>query len=226
MKPDDSWLDAMWPFVRDNLPASPATVLEIGCGPLGGFVPMLRSEGYDAVGVDPEAPNGHDYQQTEFERHIPPSQVDVVVASTSLHHVRDLGEVLDAVSTAFAPGGTLIVLEWASERFDAATAQWCFERLPAAESHDEANWLQRHRDHWQASDQPWDAFFQAWLQEESLHPSDDILRELDLRFEQKNCRFGPYCFPALPGTTMDDEQMAIDENRIQATAVQYTAVRR
>jgi 2-polyprenyl-3-methyl-5-hydroxy-6-metoxy-1,4-benzoquinol methylase len=39
-----------------GLPAPPARVLEIGCGPLGGFVPMLRASGYDATGVDPRAP--------------------------------------------------------------------------------------------------------------------------------------------------------------------------
>ena len=46
------WLDARWPFVRAHLPPAPARVLEIGCGPEGGFVPAMREHGYDAVGVD------------------------------------------------------------------------------------------------------------------------------------------------------------------------------
>jgi len=29
-------------------------MVEVGCGPLGGFVPMLRADGYDAVGIDPQ----------------------------------------------------------------------------------------------------------------------------------------------------------------------------
>ena len=45
-----------------------AEVVEIGCGPLGGFVPMLRSSGYKALGVDPEAPDGERYRHVEFER--------------------------------------------------------------------------------------------------------------------------------------------------------------
>ena len=50
---DDPWLAAVWPFVRDQLAPGSATVLEIGCGTLGGFVPVLLDGGYDAVGVDP-----------------------------------------------------------------------------------------------------------------------------------------------------------------------------
>ena len=47
------WFDARWPFVRAHLPPAPARVLEIGCGPEGGFVPTMREHGYDAEGVDP-----------------------------------------------------------------------------------------------------------------------------------------------------------------------------
>jgi hypothetical protein len=52
---DDPWLAAMWPFVARRLPPPPATVLEVGCGSKGGFVPELTAGGYDAVGIDPAA---------------------------------------------------------------------------------------------------------------------------------------------------------------------------
>jgi hypothetical protein len=55
---EDPWLAAVWPFVRDQLPPAPASVLEVGCGTLGGFVPVLLDGGHQAVGVDPEAPDG------------------------------------------------------------------------------------------------------------------------------------------------------------------------
>jgi hypothetical protein len=42
MAPDDRWLAAVWPFVREQLPAGPAGVLEVGCGTLGGLVPALQ----------------------------------------------------------------------------------------------------------------------------------------------------------------------------------------
>lgn len=69
MSARDLWLAANWRFVVDALPAAPARVVEIGCGSEGGFVPRLRADGYDAVGVDPEAPAGPErYHRVEFER--------------------------------------------------------------------------------------------------------------------------------------------------------------
>ena len=125
MTSDERWLAANWPFVRAWLPAAPARVLEIGCGPLGGFVSMMEAAGYQATGVDPEAPPGPSYRQAEFERHAVPDQLDAIVACTSLHHVADLAAVLDLAAQAPVPGGRAVVVEWARERFDEATASWC-----------------------------------------------------------------------------------------------------
>jgi hypothetical protein len=41
-------------------------VIDLGCGKLGGFVPALLSTGYDAVGVNPEAPEDPGFHQGEF----------------------------------------------------------------------------------------------------------------------------------------------------------------
>jgi len=87
MTPGERWLDTLWPLIRARLPAAPARVVEVGCGSLGGFVPMLRADGYDAVGIDPQAPDDAHYQPIEFERAELPHQIDAVIASTSLHHV-------------------------------------------------------------------------------------------------------------------------------------------
>jgi hypothetical protein len=50
MTPGEHWLATLWPLVRAHLPAPPARVVDIGCGPHGGFVPFLHSNGYDAAG--------------------------------------------------------------------------------------------------------------------------------------------------------------------------------
>ena len=123
MTPDDPWLVAVWPFVRGQLPPAPATVLEVGCGRLGGFVPTLLDADYHAVGVDPEAPEGPGYHRVEFERYEPPQPVECVVASLSLHHVADLDEALDRLQALLVPSGVLVVVEWAWEQFDEATAR-------------------------------------------------------------------------------------------------------
>jgi 2-polyprenyl-3-methyl-5-hydroxy-6-metoxy-1,4-benzoquinol methylase len=106
------WLAAGWRFVRDQLPAAPATVLEIGCGPLGGFVPACIDAGYDAIGVDPSAPEGSPYRRTTFEELDEPRRFDAIVASASLHHVDDLDDVLDRAKAMLVPGGTIVVVEW------------------------------------------------------------------------------------------------------------------
>ena len=129
MTPGERWLAATWPFVRSGLPAPPARVVDLGCGPLGGFVPMLRAGGYDAVGIDPQAPEEAHYQRIEFERADLPQQVDAVIASTSLHHVADPAQVIDRMTSTLIGGGAVVVVEWAWEKFDEQTAEWCFERL-------------------------------------------------------------------------------------------------
>ena len=219
MTHDERWLASNWPFVRASLPAAPARIIEIGCGPLGGFVPMLESAGYQATGVDPEAPPGPSYRQVEFERYEVPRQVDAVVACASLHHVADLAAVLDLAAAALIPGGHAVIVEWAHERFDEATARWCFARLPGPDEH--RGWLHERLAQWRESGQPWDACLRSWVQAEGLHPGRDILDELGARFDSEPVTYGPFFFADLAGTSQADEQAAIDSGLIQANRIQY-----
>jgi SAM-dependent methyltransferase len=222
MTPDDPWLGAVWPFVRDQLPPPPARVLEVGCGSLGGFVPALLDDGYQAVGVDPEAPEGPHYQQLELERYDPPWPVECVVASASLHHVADLDAALDRLQALLLPDGVLVVVEWAWERFDDATARWCFARLtPGAEP----GWLRKHQERWAASGQPWDAYLRAFATEEGLYPGEAIVRGLDSRFTRRFYAEGPRFFAALPATSEAEERAAIEAGQIRAGGIRYAATR-
>ena len=178
-------------------------MVEIGCGPLGGFVPMLRSAGYAANGVDPEAPDGPWYHQVEFERYQMRGPAQAIVACTSLHHVAVLGEVLNLAGTALVAGGALVVVEWARERFDEGTARWCFDRLPPPSG--DHGWLQHRRDEWRASGLPWDGYGRGWAEEEGLHAGQDIVRELDARFDRQLLTYGPYFFPDLADISEDSE---------------------
>ncbi len=225
MTPDERWLAAVWPVVRDQLPPAPARVTELGCGPLGGFVPQLRAAGYQASGVDPAAPAGPGYHQVGFEHWDPPGASDAMLACTSLHHVADLGRALDLMHAALRPGGTLVVVEWARERFDEATARWCFARLPADRG--EPNWLQELCGQWRDSGQSWAACCRSWAAAERLHTGQDILRALGRRFDATGpVSYGPYFFPDLAGITDQDEQAAIDGGQIQPGRIRYTGRRR
>ena len=117
-----------------------------------------------------------------------------------------------------------MVVEWARERFDEATARWCFDRLPQPLG--DPGWLQRRQDQWRASGLPWDDYCRAWAQEEGLHAGQDIIRELDARFDQQSLAYGPYFFPDLAGLSEDDEQAAIDAGDIQANRIAYVGQRR
>jgi SAM-dependent methyltransferase len=221
MTADQRWLAAMWPSVRAHLPPAPAAVVELGCGPLGGFVPALFREGYEAVGVDPEAPEAPGYHQTRFEDYEPPRPVDGVVASTSLHHVGDLDEVVNRVAATLVPHGAVVVVEWAWGRFDEATVRWCFARLAPPAPGTEPGWLHRHQEAWAAAGEPWDAYRRRWAITEGLHTSQEIVRALDARFERQLCTHGPYFFADLRDTSEADEQAAIDAGQIQATRILY-----
>jgi SAM-dependent methyltransferase len=211
------WLATLWPLVRARLPAPPARVLDLGCGPLGGFVPFLRSSGYDAVGVDPEAPDTADYHRVHFEQVELPQRFDAAIASTSLHHVDEPGEVIDRLAGTLRSGGALVVVEWAWEKFDEATARWCFQRL----GDDEETWLHRRYDEWAASGEEWQIHVREWASRERLHRGADVLRLLDKRFARRSLEDGPYFFPDLADTTSADEQAAIDAGEIQATRIDW-----
>src|SRR5215472_12107791 len=152
--PDEIWLAATWPFVRGELPSPPARVAELGCGTSGGHVPALLRAGYDATGIDPEAPEGAEYRRSGFEDYRPGAPVDAVIASVSLHHVCDPGAVLDHVCEVLRPHGTMVVVEWNSEHLDEAAARWCFgHRLRDPE--EPGAWLAGLRAEWAASSLPW-----------------------------------------------------------------------
>jgi SAM-dependent methyltransferase len=222
----EDWLRSGWSFVRPALPPPPGDVLEIGCGSQGGFVPALLADGYTATGIDPDAPEGTAYVQAEFEGYDPPRAADAVVASTSLHHVADLGVALDRVAAVLKPGGTAVIIEWDVESFDEPTARWCFDRLPAPGPADEPGWLHRRRDEWLASGQSWPDYIEGWRAGEGLHPVREILRGLDARFSRRSCDCGPYFFPDLDQVTEAGEQAAIDAGQIRATRIHYTGTLR
>jgi len=205
------------------LPPAPAHVIDLGCGSEGGFVPRLHANGYDALGVDPQAPAGADYQRAEFESASLPEQVEAVVASTSLHHVADPAHVIDRITTALTPGGRLVVVEWVWENFDEETASWCFTRL---RSDDEAGWLHHRRNEWLESGLQWPNYLRDWAERERLHRGAELVRLLNERLQCEFLEHSPYFFLKITDTTGADEQAAIDAGQIRATRIDWVGSRR
>jgi hypothetical protein len=180
----------------------------------------MRQRGYDAVGVDPAAPSGSGYLQMNVEQYAPASPAHAIVACTSLHHVGDLGDVLDHARAILAPRASLIVVEWAYERFDETTARWCFDRLPDS---DDPDWLHDHRRRWLASGEPWNGYRDAWAKQEGLHDGHTMIEALRARFRTRLLSRTPYFFPDLHATGETEEQAAADAGEIQATGIRYVA---
>jgi SAM-dependent methyltransferase len=213
----DARLEALWPRIRSALPAPPATVVEIGCGSRGGFVPMLLRNGYQAVGIDPHAPEGPRFQRSQYEQADLALRVDAVIACTSLHHVGNPAEVLAKAAGSLASEGSAIVVEWDWESFDEPTAQWCFGRL----GRDSDGWLRHHRERWTESGQAWGSYLRSWATHEGLHSGADLVRELDQHFERLSCARGAYFFPDLADTSEADELGAIASGDVRATRIDY-----
>jgi SAM-dependent methyltransferase len=108
-------------FVLSQLPSTPARVLEVGCGE-GELALGVASAGYDVVAIDPEAPEGPIFRRTTIEAFADPGPFDAVVASLSLHHVHDLGGVLDKLVRLL--DGSLILNEHAWDRLEPMTPEW------------------------------------------------------------------------------------------------------
>ena len=217
---DRVWLSAMWPFVRGQLPPAPARVVELGCGPVGGHVPALIQAGYDATGVDPEAPEGSAYVRAAFEEYRPEGPVDAVIASVSLHHVDDPGAALDHVTDMLCPDGVLVVVEWVCEDLDEATARGCFRHQLRGQDEPGA-WLPGLYAGWAVSGLGWDDFFWAWLDEHGLHRAAAIRHQLEARFTATHLSSGPYYFPDLLDADSRAEQAAIDAGQIRAGCLRY-----
>src|SRR5437899_12527739 len=112
MTSGERWLAATWPCVRAHLPRAPARIMDVGCGRSGGFVPVLRSNGYDAIGIDPQAPDEPHYQRLEFEQAAIPHQVDVAIASLALHHLYSPPKVIRLIASTLDSAGTVVVRAW------------------------------------------------------------------------------------------------------------------
>src|SRR5829696_226144 len=127
------WQRSVEEFVLGQICEPPARVLEIGCGK-GELARTLARAGHCVTAIDLRAPEGPIFSRVRIEEFNDPGSFDHAVANLSLHPVEDLGKVLDRVANLIRAGGALVVIEFAWDRFDEATAEWAMKRLPAASS--------------------------------------------------------------------------------------------
>jgi hypothetical protein len=191
-------------FVFDQLPPPPQRVLEVGCGREGGLVDELVAHGYDAVGVDPDAPEGERFRREEFQR--VSGSWDAVVAGRVLHHVNPLGPSLDHLAS-LAP--LLVVDEFAWNRIDPAAQDW---------------YEGQHRMLRAAGAEPYGpASLDDWrLRHAGLHPDELLLDALRARYDELAFERVPYMYRWLGGPSSEAlEQSLVDAGAFPAIGIHW-----
>jgi SAM-dependent methyltransferase len=117
--------------LKPLLPAPPARVLEAGCG-RGALAVALAALGYEVTGVDRNAEMaGAAARRGVFVIQADVQDVsgeyDVVLFTRSLHHAERLDGILAHAAALLAPGGRLVIEEFAWERVDRAAAHFLYD---------------------------------------------------------------------------------------------------
>ncbi len=204
-------------FVRARLPPRGGRVLEVGCGD-GELAFALSAAGHDVTGIDPGATPGSILRRVSLEDFTDDSVFDAAVARLSLHHIHDLAGTVDKLAALLAPHGSLILIEFASERMRGATADWYYHqrRALAAAGHADAAF--------RAGADRGPSGIVAELA--GLHGFAAIRAALNRRFTECFIAWTPYLYryrlhPALEPL----ERTLIAEAAIAATGVRYVARR-
>jgi ubiquinone/menaquinone biosynthesis C-methylase UbiE len=220
------WQRRVEGFVLDQIGDPPARVLEVGCGK-GDLAYALDRAGYSVTAIDPRAPEGPIFRRVGIEEFSEPGPFDHVVAILSLHHVEDISGALDKIVSLLRAGGTLVVVEFAWDRIDAATAEWALARLPDASASVKRLWLERcccgraHEGGNEVRHLHAEAHVARWADEEGLHSSGRMLEQIGRRFAQRSFSWRPYLYPDLDDTSEADELVAIEAGEINATSFCY-----
>ncbi len=198
-------------FVKAQLPPPSARVLEVGCGN-GRLARALDDLGHRVTAIDPAAPEGAIFQPVSLEDFADPVGFDAVVASRSLHHIPDLHAALAKVQSLLDPGGRLIVVEQAWDRFDAPTASWYLEQRRAMDPGAPSS-LQTCLAKWEAA-------------HADLHTFAAMRRELDRHFTERFFAWTPNLYAQLGHGLEAEERRLIEAGDIQATGFVYVGTRR
>lgn len=202
-------------FAREHLPPPPARVLDVGCGQ-GELTTALAVEGYDALGVDPAAPQGDRFRPLRLEDLEPEEgPFDAVVATYSLHHIRDLEHAVGRIVELLRPGGVLVLDEFGWDLADEPTLDWLYGQrraLAAAGQGEAPASLEALREEWEA-------------EHLGLHGFEALRATVAERFEERAFVPMPFLHRLLRGVATEVlEQALVDAGAIRALGFRYAGV--
>jgi ubiquinone/menaquinone biosynthesis C-methylase UbiE len=218
----DAWDREVADLVLRALPPAPARVLEVGCGE-GRLARSMSATGHRVVAIDPDAPEGSLFRRVRIEEFVASEPFDAAVATLSLHHIADLDAAVAKIAGLVVPGGTFVVVEFASDRLDEATAAWALKHLaPGTED----GWLARRRNEWNAQDSGDDGsgfadYLRKWATSQKFHTASAMVEACRSHFDEMRFQASPYLYPELEGVTREQEIAEIEAGRIQATGFSF-----
>jgi SAM-dependent methyltransferase len=204
-------------FCREHLPEQPARVLEIGCGQ-GELTTALAVDGWDVVGIDPLAPQGDLFRRIRLED-VDPDEVrfDAVVASHSLHHIRDLEPALDRIVALLGGTGSIVLDEFGWDLIDEPTLDWLWNgrrALAAAGQGEAPATLAEMREEWEA-------------EHVGVHPYETLRSALLARFEERAFAPGPFLWRKTRGFATEVLETAlIDAGAIRPLGFRFAGTAR
>jgi SAM-dependent methyltransferase len=202
-------------FVAAHLPPAPARVLDVGCGE-GALTHELIGRGYEARGIDPEAPEGPAFERIGLEDLRVEGRYDVAIAVVSLHHVADLALAVERLADALVPGGLLLVDEFDRERLDPPTTAWWWRQRQALA----AAGVGSEHEHTSAEEQ------HAAVQDNLAHiyTWDTVRAALAERFEERSVERVEYLYRYETHLALQPlERAMIEMDAIRPTGVRYVA---
>jgi len=218
----DAWDRDVADLVLRALPPAPARVLEVGCGE-GRLAQSMSAAGYRVVAIDPNAPDGSLFKRVTIEDFVASEPFDAAVATLSLHHIVDVDAALAKIAGLVVSGGTFVVVEFAWNRLDEATATWALKHLDPGTEH---GWLAHRHNEWIAQDGNDDDsgfadYLCRWAASKRFHSAATMVELCRSHFDEMRFEPWPYLYPELEGVTREQEIAEIEAGRIQAMSFSF-----
>jgi SAM-dependent methyltransferase len=231
--PLDADTEEVLSFVTRALPPR-ATVLEVGAGD-GRLTARLDAAGWrvKAIDIDAEAveaakARGVDAARVDFFD-VRGERFDALLFTRSFHHLSPLSAAIAHSRELVAPGGTLVLDEFAHDAIDLASAAWFYDVQALLE---EAGALapgqrrRRHHDHHHEEQTPPKTPLERWQRrhthEPPLHGAKAMVDALSAEFEVQSVERLPYLYrylaerlaPDAHGARLFQRVRVLEEERI------------